>query len=245
MISVDNITLSFGGWDLFRDISFLINDKDRVALVGKNGAGKSTIMKIIAGVQNASSGQVSKSGDTTIGYLPQQMKLHDTRTVMDEALTAFDYVISMEKRVEELNSELSERTDYESKEYEKLLHDIHDATEQLQYSGANERFALTEKALLGLGFERSDFNRPSVEFSGGWRMRIELAKILLRRPSVMLLDEPTNHLDIESINWLEEYLSNYNGALLLISHDRKFLDTVTNRTIEIILGKIHDYRAPY
>ncbi|MFI3315887.1 MAG: ATP-binding cassette domain-containing protein, partial [Rikenellaceae bacterium] len=245
MIAIDNITVSFGGWDLLKQVSFLVNDKERVALVGKNGAGKSTILKIIAGEQTASSGRVTQSGDTTIGYLPQQMQLLNNRTVMDEALAAFDYVIELEKRVEKLNIEIAEREDYHSKEYSNLLDKLQESNDLLLYSGANDRFALTERTLLGLGFERTDFLRATSEFSGGWRMRIELAKILLRRPNVMLLDEPTNHLDIESIGWLEDYLAQYNGALLLISHDRRFLDTVTNRTVEIVLGSIHDYKVPY
>ncbi|MEG1935069.1 MAG: ABC-F family ATP-binding cassette domain-containing protein, partial [Rikenellaceae bacterium] len=245
MISVDNITVSFAGWDLLSQISFLVNDKDRVALVGKNGAGKSTLLKIIMGLQQPTQGGVSKSSDTTVGYLPQQMQLRDSRTVIDECMTAFEETVKLENEIKKLNNSLAERTDYESKEYESILHRLHEATDQYQYHGGNECDALVEKTLLGLGFERTDFTRDTKEFSGGWRMRIELAKILLRRPSVMLLDEPTNHLDIESISWLEEYVASYKGAVVLISHDRKFLDTVTNRTIEIVLGKIYDYKVSY
>ncbi len=245
MISVDNITVSFGGWDLLSQLSFLVNDKDRVALVGKNGAGKSTLMKIIAGIYQPTSGAVSKSGDTTIGYLPQQMQLKDSVSVVEECVKAFEETIALEREIESINTQIAERTDYHSAEYEQLLHRLHDATEQFQYHGGNDREALIEKTLLGLGFKRSDFSRPTKEFSGGWRMRIELAKILLRKPSVMLLDEPTNHLDIESIGWLESYIASYKGAVILISHDRKFLDTVTNRTIEIVLSKIYDYKVSY
>lgn len=245
MISVDNITVSFAGWDLLSQVSFLVNDKDRVALVGKNGAGKSTILKIIMGLQQPTQGGISKSTDTTIGYLPQQMHLKDSHTVFDECMTAFEQTLMLENEIAKLNEQIAERTDYHSKEYESLLHRLHEATDQFQYHGGSECDALVEKTLIGLGFERSDFTRNTKEFSGGWRMRIELAKILLRRPSVMLLDEPTNHLDIESISWLEEYVSTYKGAVVLISHDRKFLDTITNRTIEIVLGKIYDYKVPY
>lgn len=245
MISVDNITVSFAGWDLLSQVSFLVNDKDRVALVGKNGAGKSTLLKIIMGLQQPTLGGVSKSNDTTVGYLPQQMQLKDSRTVIAECMTAFEETSMLEKEIAKLNQQIADRTDYHTKEYEMLLHRLHEATDQFQYHGGNECDALVEKTLLGLGFERSDFNRDTKEFSGGWRMRIELAKILLQRPSVMLLDEPTNHLDIESISWLEEYLFSYKGAVVLISHDRKFLDTITNRTIEIVLGKTYDYKVSY
>ena len=245
MISVDNITVSFGGWDLLSQVSFLVNDKDRVALVGKNGAGKSTLMKIIIGEHQPTSGTISKGSDTTVGYLPQQMHLSDSAAVFEECMKAFEATLKLEREIEALNNRLAESTDYQSEEYTELLHKLHDATEQFQYHGGNDREALVEKTLLGLGFKRSDFTRQTKEFSGGWRMRIELAKILLQRPSIMLLDEPTNHLDIESIGWLESYISSYKGAVMLISHDRKFLDTITNRTIEIVLSKVHDYKVSY
>ena len=245
MISVDNLTVSFGGWDLFKDISLLVNPKDRIGLVGKNGAGKSTLLKVIAGLQPATSGTVTKSGDVTIGYLPQQMKVADTTSLAEETAKAFDEVIALESEIAALTAEVAERTDYESAAYEKLLHRLNDATDRYHMLGGDNREAEVEKTLLGLGFRRSDFGRPTSEFSGGWRMRIELAKLLLRRPSVFLLDEPTNHLDIESIQWLEEYLKEYNGAVVLISHDRAFLDNVTNRTVELMLGKLYDYKVPY
>ncbi len=245
MISVDNLTVSFGGWDLFKDISFLINPKDRIGLVGKNGAGKTTLLKVLIGQQPASSGSVSKNGDCTLGYLPQQMKVADTTTLAEETAKAFDEVLALEKEINHLTEEISTRTDYESESYAQLLHRLNDATDRYHILGGDNREAEIEKTLLGLGFKREDFDRATSEFSGGWRMRIELAKLLLRRPSVFLLDEPTNHLDIESIQWLEEYLKNYNGAVVLISHDRAFLDNVTNRTIEIMCGKIYDYKASY
>ena len=245
MISVDNLTVSFGGWDLFKEISLLVNPKDRIGLVGKNGAGKSTLLKVIAGLQPATSGAVTKSGDVTIGYLPQQMKVADTTSLAEETAKAFDEVIVLEKEIASLTAEIAERTDYESAAYEKLLHRLNDATDRYHMLGGDNREAEVEKTLLGLGFRRSDFGRPTSEFSGGWRMRIELAKLLLRRPSVFLLDEPTNHLDIESIQWLEDYLKDYNGAVVLISHDRAFLDNVTNRTVELMLGRLYDYKVPY
>lgn len=245
MISVDNLTVSFAGWDLFKEVSFLINEKDRIGLVGKNGAGKSTMLKVLIGEQPPTSGTVSRNGECTVGYLPQQMKVADTTTLFDETESAFSEVLGLEQEIDRLNAEIAERTDYESPEYEKLLHRLNDATDRFHILGGMNREEEVEKTLLGLGFERSDFSRPTSEFSGGWRMRIELAKLLLRRPSVFLLDEPTNHLDIESIGWLENYLKDYNGAVVLISHDRAFLDNVTTRTIEISLGKIYDYRVPY
>ena len=245
MISLDNLTVSYGGWTLFDNISLLINPKDRIGLVGKNGAGKTTLLRIITGEQQPTSGAVTLNGDCTIGYLPQTMRVADTTTLAEETAKAFEEVLRLEAEIEALTREIAERTDYESPEYEQLLHRLNDAQDHYHILGGETRDADIEKTLLGLGFKRSDFGRATSEFSGGWRMRIELAKLLLRRPSIFLLDEPTNHLDIESIQWLEEYLKNYNGAVLLISHDRAFLDNVTNRTVELSLGKITDYKVPY
>ena len=245
MISIDNLTVSFGGWTLFDGISFLVNPKERIGLVGKNGAGKTTILKLIAGLQQPTSGAVTKTADCTIGYLPQQMQVADTTTLLAETAKAFEEVLAIEAEIERLTNEIAVRTDYESEEYEKLLHRLNDTNDRYHILGGDTRDADIEKTLLGLGFRREEFDKPTREFSGGWRMRIELAKLLLRRPSIFLLDEPTNHLDIESIQWLEEYLKNYNGAVLLISHDRAFLDNVTTRTIELSLGKIYDYKVPY
>ena len=245
MISLDNLTVSYGGWTLFDNISFLINPKDRIGLVGKNGAGKTTLLRIITGEQQPTSGAVTLNGDCTIGYLPQTMRVADTTTLAEETAKAFEEVLRLEAEIEALTREIAERTDYESPEYEQLLHRLNDAQDHYHILGGETRDADIEKTLLGLGFERSDFGRATSEFSGGWRMRIELSKLLRRRPSIFLLDEPTNHLDIESIQWLEEYLRNYNGAVLLISHDRAFLDNVTNRTVELSLGKITDYKVSY
>ena len=245
MISLDNLTVSYGGWTLFDNISFLINPKDRIGLVGKNGAGKTTLLRIITGEQQPTSGAVTINGECTIGYLPQTMRVADTTTLVEETAKAFDEVLRLEAEIESLTREIAERTDYESADYEQLLHRLNDAQDRYHIRGGETRDADIEKTLLGLGFKREDFGRATSEFSGGWRMRIELAKLLLRRPSIFLLDEPTNHLDIESIQWLEEYLKNYNGAVLLISHDRAFLDNVTNRTVELSLGKITDYKVPY
>ncbi len=245
MISLDNLTVSYGGWTLFDNISFLINPKDRIGLVGKNGAGKTTLLRLIVGEQQPTSGAVTFNGDCTVGYLPQQMKVADTTTLLEETAKAFDEVLRLEAEIARLTSEIAERTDYESADYEQLLHRLTEAQDRYHILGGETRDADIEKTLLGLGFRRDDFGRATSEFSGGWRMRIELAKLLLRRPSIFLLDEPTNHLDIESIQWLEEYLRNYNGAVLLISHDRAFLDNVTTRTVELSLGKIYDYKVPY
>ncbi len=245
MISLDNLTVSYGGWTLFDGISFLINPKDRIGLVGRNGAGKSTLLKIIIGEQKATSGGVSQNGDCTIGYLPQQMRVADTTTLVMETGKAFEQVNRLEEQIESYTAEIAERTDYESKEYETLIHRLTEAQDHYHILGGDTREADIEKTLLGLGFKRTDFDRATSEFSGGWRMRIELAKLLLCRPSIFLLDEPTNHLDIESIQWLEEYLKSYSGAVLLISHDRMFLDSVTNRTVEISLGKAYDYKVGY
>ena len=245
MISLDNLSVSYGGWTLFDGISFLINEKDRIGLVGKNGAGKTTLLRIITGEQQPSEGAVTMNGECTIGYLPQQMRVADTTTLKAETEKAFDEVLRLEAEIASLTAEVAERTDYESEEYEALLHRMNDAQDRYHILGGDTREADIEKTLLGLGFKRTDFDRATSEFSGGWRMRIELAKLLLRRPSIFLLDEPTNHLDIESIQWLEEYLRNYNGAVLLISHDRAFLDNVTTRTVELSLGHIYDYKVPY
>ena len=245
MISLDNLTVSYGGWTLFDNISFLINPKDRIGLVGRNGAGKTTLLRLITGEQAPTSGAVTINGDCTIGYLPQTMRVHDTTTLVEETGKAFEEVLRLEAEIEQMTGEIATREDYESEAYADLLHRLNEAQEMYQLLGGETRDADIEKTLLGLGFKRSDFGRPTAEFSGGWRMRIELAKLLLRRPSIFLLDEPTNHLDIESIQWLEDYLKNYNGAVLLISHDRAFLDNVTTRTVELSLGKITDYKVPY
>ena len=245
MVSIDNVTVSFGGWDLFKEISLLINPRDRIGLVGKNGAGKTTLLKVIMGQQPPTSGVITMSGDTTLGYLPQQMKVHDTTTLVEETAKAFEEVLHLEREMERLTQEIAQREDYESEEYGELVHRLSEATERHNLLGGESRDAQIERTLLGLGFKREDLNKPTSTFSGGWRMRIELAKLLLRRPSVFLLDEPTNHLDIESIQWLEGYLKEYPGAVLLISHDRDFLDNVTNRTVELLLGKVYDYKVPY
>ena len=245
MISLDNLTVSYGGWTLFDNISFLINPKDRIGLVGRNGAGKTTLLRIITGEQKPTSGSVTLNGDCTIGYLPQTMRVADTTTLVEETAKAFEEVVRLEAEIEHLTREIAERTDYESDGYAQLLHRLNDAQDHYHILGGETRDADIEKTLLGLGFKREDFGRPTSEFSGGWCMRIELAKLLLRRPSIFLLDEPTNHLDIESIQWLEDYLKNYSGAVLLISHDRAFLDNVTNRTVELSLGKATDYKVSY
>ena len=245
MISLDNLTISYGGWTLFDGISFMINPKDRIGLVGKNGAGKTTLLRVITGEQQPTEGAVTINGECSIGYLPQQMRVADTTSLVAETAKAFDEVLRIEANIERLTAEIASRTDYESEEYTELIHRLNEANDRYHILGGDTRDADIERTLLGLGFKRTDFERPTREFSGGWRMRIELAKLLLRRPSIFLLDEPTNHLDIESIQWLEEYLKNYNGAVLLISHDRAFLDNVTTRTIEISLGKAYDYKVPY
>ena len=245
MISLDNLSISYGGWTLFDGISFMINPKDRIGLVGKNGAGKTTLLRVITGEQQPTEGAVTINGECSIGYLPQQMRVADTTTLIAETAKAFDEVLKIEADIERLTTEIGSRTDYESAEYEELIHQLNLANDRYHILGGDTRDADIERTLLGLGFKRTDFERPTREFSGGWRMRIELAKLLLKRPSIFLLDEPTNHLDIESIQWLEEYLKSYNGAVLLISHDRAFLDNVTTRTIEISLGKAYDYKVPY
>ena len=245
MISVEGLTVEFGGFTLFDDVSFVVNKKDRIALVGKNGAGKSTMLKIFAGLQSPTSGTVSIPKETTIGYLPQQMQLIDSRTVREEAEQAFGHIQEMEKEIERLNLELAERTDYETESYQKLIDKVTHLSEHFQLMGGSNYHAELERTLIGLGFNRSDFERPTSEFSGGWRMRIELAKLLLRRPDVLLLDEPTNHLDIESIQWLENFIATRANAVILVSHDRAFIDNTTSRTIEIELGSIYDYKVKY
>jgi ATPase components of ABC transporters with duplicated ATPase domains len=245
MVSIENLTVEFGGFTLLDQISFVLNKNERVALVGKNGAGKSTLLKIMAGLQQPSRGNISYPKEVSIGYLPQQMRLNDSRTVIEETAMAFEHLKKMEKELDQLHTELAERTDYESEAYHKIIERATDLQELLQMSGIHNFEAEVEKTLMGLGFLREDFNRPTREFSGGWRMRIELAKILLQAPDVLLLDEPTNHLDIESIQWLENFLATRANAVMLVSHDRAFLDAVTNRTIEILLGNIHDYKVNY
>ena len=245
MISVENLQVEFGGFTLFDDVSFVINKKDRIALVGKNGAGKSTLLKILAGLQSPTHGVVSIPKETTIGYLPQQMQLKDIRTVREEAELAFEQIHEMERKINHLNEQLAERTDYESEAYHKLIDQVTHLSEQFQIAGGNNYHAELERTLLGLGFLREDFDRPTSEFSGGWRMRIELAKLLLRHPDVLLLDEPTNHLDIESIQWLENFIATRAYAVVLVSHDRAFIDNTTSRTIEIELGHIYDYKVKY
>ena len=245
MISINNLSVEFSSQLLFDNINYVINPKDKIALVGKNGAGKSTMLKIIAGLQRPTGGSVAVPQDVTIGYLPQQMVLTDTLTVAEEVRKVFAHVEAMHRRLDELSAQLSERTDYESDEYHALIERVSSLTDELTMASSDNYEADMERTLLGLGFVRSDFDRPTSEFSGGWRMRIELAKLLLRRPDVLLLDEPTNHLDIESIQWLENFLVSKAKAVVLVSHDRAFIDNVTNRTIEISCGKIYDYAVNY
>jgi len=245
MISVNNLSIQFTGTNLFDNVTFNINDRDRIGLVGKNGAGKSTLLKIIAGLQQPETGTIIVAKDQTIGYLPQEMIPNSSRTIIDEALTAFEQIDLLETELLNLTNEIASRTDYNSKEYEQLLNRHHDVNEHIIMLGGNNRQEQCEKILMGLGFTHSDFGHPITEFSSGWQMRVELAKILLKRPNFILLDEPTNHLDIESIQWLESFLSTYPGAVILVSHDRTFLDNITKRTIEITAGKIYDYKANY
>ncbi len=245
MVSIQNLSVEFSAKSLFDNINYVINRKDKIALVGKNGAGKSTMLKIIAGLQKPTSGNVSVPQDTTIGYLPQQMELNDSLTVVEEVRKAFSHLHDMRARLDDMNAELLERTDYDSDSYQKLIEQVANLTEHLAMEESENGEAEMEKTLIGLGFTRNDFNRPTSEFSGGWRMRIELAKLLLTHPDVLLLDEPTNHLDIESIQWLEQFLVTKANAVVLVSHDRAFIDNVTNRTIEISLGKIYDYSVNY
>ncbi|MBO7637103.1 MAG: ABC-F family ATP-binding cassette domain-containing protein [Paludibacteraceae bacterium] len=245
MISVDGLTVEFGGTTLFENISFQVNESDRIALMGKNGAGKSTLLKILAGIQNPTRGAVTVPKGTVVAYLPQHLMTEDHRTVFEEASLAFSELFEMEKEIERLNKELSERTDYESDDYMNLIEQVSTLSEKYYSIEEINYEADVEKTLLGLGFVREDFNKPTKEFSGGWRMRIELAKILLRKPDVILLDEPTNHLDIESIQWLEDFLIESAKAVIVISHDRAFVDNITTRTIEVTMGRIYDYKVNY
>ena len=245
MISVNNLSVQFTGVNLFDDVTFNINDRDRIGLVGKNGAGKSTLLKILCRQQEPETGTIVIASGQTVGYLPQEMVPDSVGTVIDETMTAFEQIDALERQQESLTAEVAERADYESADYERLVSRLHEVTEQIAMLGGSNRRELAEKILLGLGFRHSDFDRLVAEFSGGWQMRVELAKLLLKRPDFLLLDEPTNHLDIESIQWLENYLSTYTGGVVLVSHDRTFLDNITKRTIEITAGKIYDYKVPY
>jgi ATP-binding cassette subfamily F protein 3 len=245
MISVSNVSVSFSGSYLYEEISFLINQKDRIGLAGKNGAGKSTLLKILSGEMRADSGEVSRPADCTLGYLPQDMVHNLGKTVFDETATAFAEIKQLERKLADIGLQLETRTDYESDAYMKLINDLNDANERMNLLGAYSMDSEIEQTLFGLGFERKDLTRMTDEFSGGWRMRIELAKLLLQKPNVLLLDEPTNHLDIESIQWLEDMLKNYYGAVVMVSHDKAFLDNITTRTLEISLGQLFDYKANY
>ena len=245
MISINNLTVSFGSWELFSRINFHISESDKIGLVGKNGAGKSTLMKIICGEMNPTSGSVDKPQHVSIGYLPQIMEHHKGRSVLDEAMTAFDESNEAEREVERITRELGERTDFESAEYGQLIEYLNELNDRLSVFHSEPPKVQAERTLLGLGFLPSELDRPTETFSQGWNMRVELAKILLKQPDLLLLDEPTNHLDIESIEWLESYLKDYKGAVMLVSHDRRFLDNVTRRTVELMLGSIYDYKVPY
>ena len=245
MISVEGLKVEFGVKPLFHDVSFVINDRDRIALVGKNGAGKSTMLKILCGLQKPTDGVVAIPNETTIGYLPQVMKLQDDTTVKEETRKAFAHNTEMKARLDKMQQEMADRTDYDSDDYMQLIEKVSSLSEKFYAIDMTHFEEDVEKTLLGLGFERSDFNRPTSEFSGGWRMRIELAKLLLKSPDVLLLDEPTNHLDIESIGWLEDFIINSSKAVVVISHDRKFVDDITTRTIEVTMGRIYDYKATY
>ena len=245
MISINSLTVAYGGFVLLNDINFHISESDKIGLVGKNGAGKSTILKLICCIENPTSGKVAVPNDVKIGYLPQIMEHHRGRTVIDEAMTAFADMFALEDELEKISLELAERQDYESKEYHDLIVRMNEVNDRLAYTRSDNPRVQAERTLMGLGFKYDELSRNTETFSQGWNMRIELAKILLSKPDVLLLDEPTNHLDIESIEWLEGYLKDYRGSLVLISHDRKFLDNVTNRTVEIMLGRIHDYKVPY
>ncbi len=245
MISINSLTVAYGGFTLLNDINFHISENDKIGLVGKNGAGKSTILKLICGIQNPTAGKVAVPNGVKIGYLPQIMEHHRGRTVIDEAMTAFSDMFALEAELEKITLELAEREDYESQAYQDLIIRMNEVNDHLSYTKSENPQVQAEKTLVGLGFKYEELSRPTETFSQGWNMRIELAKILLSKPDVLLLDEPTNHLDIESIEWLEGYLKDYKGSLVLISHDRKFLDNVTNRTVEIMVGRIHDYKVPY
>ena len=245
MISVEGLTVEFGGTTLFKDISFQINEKDRIALMGKNGAGKSTMLKILAGVRQPTRGSVQVPKDCVVAYLPQHLMTEDGRTVFEETSQAFAHLKEIEKQIEQMNEELTTRTDYESESYMQLIEKVSALSEKFYAIDMTHFEEDVEKTLLGLGFERTDFDKPTSEFSGGWRMRIELAKLLLKDPDVLLLDEPTNHLDIDSIQWLEEFIKTSSKAVVVISHDRKFVDTITTRTIEVTMGRIYDYKATY
>ena len=245
MISAESLAVEFGGTTLFKDISFIINEKDRIALMGRNGAGKSTLLKILAGVRQPTSGTVNIPRDCVVAYLPQHLMTEDGRTVFEEASQAFAHLREVEKEIERMNEELTQRTDYESDSYMQLIEQVSQLSEKFYAIDMTHFEENVEKTLLGLGFERSDFNKPTSQFSGGWRMRIELAKLLLKGPDVLLLDEPTNHLDIDSIQWLEEFIKTSSKAVVVISHDRKFVDMITNRTIEVTMGRIYDYKATY
>ncbi|MBR5856193.1 MAG: ABC-F family ATP-binding cassette domain-containing protein [Bacteroidales bacterium] len=245
MVSVDGLTVEFGGTALFKDISFVINDKDRIALMGKNGAGKSTLLKILAGIKSPTRGKVSVTDGGKIGYLPQHLMVENGRTVFEETAQAFEYLFAIERKIEELNSQLTTRTDYDSEEYMALIEEVTALSEKFYHIDLTNYQEDIERTLIGLGFKRSDFSRQTTEFSGGWRMRIELAKILLQKPTLLLLDEPTNHLDIESIEWLEDFIINSANSVMVISHDKAFVDHITTRTIEITMGKIYDYKVNY
>ena len=245
MISINNLTVAYGGFTLLNEIDFHISDNDKIGLVGKNGAGKSTVLKLICGLQNPTSGKVAVPAGVKIGYLPQIMEHHKGRTVIEETMTAFSELFDEEAELEKITVELAERQDYESQEYHDLIVRMNEINDRLSLRRSDNPQVQAERTLSGLGFKYEEFSRPTETFSQGWNMRIELAKILLTKPDLLLLDEPTNHLDIESIEWLEGYLKEYRGSLVLISHDRKFLDNVTNRTVEIMLGRIHDYKVPY
>ena len=245
MVSLHQVSVVFGGFTLFKDVSIMVGSRDRLGLVGKNGAGKTTLLKLIVGEASATGGTVSIPKDLTIGYLPQQMDVANSRTVLDEAMQAFGEILKLSKDIKRHTKELETRTDYESESYSNLIHKLSEKSERYNLLSSDSHESMAEQTLRGLGFTRADLTRPTSEFSGGWRMRIELAKILLRKPDVLLLDEPTNHLDIESIQWLEDYLKSFPGAIVLISHDRAFLDNITERTVELSLGKAFDYKVPY
>ncbi|MCK5846316.1 MAG: ABC-F family ATP-binding cassette domain-containing protein, partial [Bacteroidales bacterium] len=245
MYSINNLTIRFSGIDLFTNVSFLINQKDRIGLTGKNGAGKSTLLKLLSGTLNPSEGKINLPNEKTVRYLPQHIDVSTKLNVMDEAMTAFEAHHAIEVKIADITSQLENRTDYESEEYFKLINDLQEANDKFAMMGGQSIEGNAEKVLLGLGFDRTDFSKAVSALSGGWKMRVELAKILLQLPDLILLDEPTNHLDIESIQWLEDFLKSYNGALMLVSHDRAFLDAVTNRTVEITKGRIYDYKCNY